>query len=66
MSARDREWQRLLELAIWGFEGEPQRCSRCNACRFVDEHSETCPMSREVIQPANAILDQLTAEKEAT
>ena len=58
--ARDREmkWQRLLEIAVWGFEGEPEKCARCGAFRFVDDHTETCPMSEEVIQPANRLIDE--------
>jgi len=32
-----------LDQAVWGFAGEPRRCSRCN-CDEGGEHSETCPM----------------------
>ena len=60
MSERDDEWRRLLDIAVWGFEGEPQRCSRCNAERYAGAHSETCPMPAEVIVPANKLLDRLS------
>jgi hypothetical protein len=60
MSDRDDEWRRLLDLAVWGFEGEPQKCQRCGAYRFNEEHSPTCPMPAKVIEPANVLLDRLS------
>jgi hypothetical protein len=55
---REDELLRLLDLAVWGFAGEPQRCSRCNAGRFTEDHSPTCPMPAQVIVPANDIIDR--------
>lgn len=62
MTSRQRteELLRVLDLAIWGFVGEPQRCARCNAARFTEEHSPTCPMPAQVIVPANAIIERLS------
>lgn len=50
MNDQTREALRLLDIAVWGFEGEPRRCSRCGRDEG-DDHSPTCPMPAQVLEP---------------